>query len=86
MKLDGGQRPDGFSLHLTEDDRSKYCKEYWDNMPPTPPPEYSKEDGRPFLLDVNEKTYKKLMDLKKEGKYGLRTFERSLHNFQASEE
>jgi hypothetical protein len=24
-----GQRPDGCSLHLTEQDRAAYCKKYW---------------------------------------------------------
>jgi hypothetical protein len=49
-----GQRPDGYSLHLSETDRKTYCKDYWDKMPDEVPDEYSKEDGSPFLLDLDE--------------------------------
>jgi hypothetical protein len=49
-----GQRPDGYSLHLSETDRKTYLKEYWDKMPKQVPDEYSKEDGQAFLLDLDE--------------------------------
>lgn len=61
-----GSRPDGLSLHKSEKDRVIYCKEYWSRQPTTVPNEYSKEDGSPYLMDVNEddEIYKELMNSK----------------------
>ena len=73
-----GVRSDGYSVHLTEEDRKQYCKEYWDRQPKGPVPhEYFREGGTPYLLDVTAKSYKKLQTLKKEGKVGLRIWNES---------
>jgi hypothetical protein len=45
-----GQRPDGYSLHLTLRDMKKYIQEYWDSMPDRgpggeAPDEYSRPCG-----------------------------------------
>jgi len=53
-ELGWGDRPDGFSLHLTLDGLSRYVKQYWDSMPDTPPIEYSRPVGDPFMAAVTE--------------------------------
>ncbi len=52
-----GQRPDGYSLHLTESDRQRYITEYWGRMPDEVPDEYSRPDGSPVRIDVDELLY-----------------------------
>jgi len=52
-----GTRPDGFSLHLTDEDRKAYIKAYWDGMPDATPAEYSRPDGTPYAWDADEETY-----------------------------
>ncbi len=47
-----GARPDGFSLHLSQDHRDKYIKEYWDGMPPSAPDEYSRPLGNPYTVTL----------------------------------
>jgi hypothetical protein len=67
-----GVRPDGASLHLTEEDRISYCKDHWNrekklNSSGIVPDEYSRERGQPLVIDVDAKIYK----LIKESKYGI---------------
>lgn len=57
-----GTRPDGDSLHLTETDRVDYIDRYWDRMPDAVPDEYSRPDGSPKLIDVDEETYEKIVE------------------------
>jgi hypothetical protein len=52
-----GQRPDGYSLHLTRVDVRQFVNEYWDRMPDEVPDEYSRPRGEPFLVDVDDVTY-----------------------------
>lgn len=60
-----GQRPDGYTIHLTEDDRllfvegySKHLQEiYGDNTPS----EYSFPDGDAYVGDVDDKLYVNLV-------------------------
>jgi hypothetical protein len=47
-------------LHLTVEDAKKYSKAYWDKMPKEVPHEYSREDGEPFLIDVDDDIYGKV--------------------------
>ncbi len=63
-----GQRPDGYSLHLTESDRQRYVTEYWGRMPDEVPDEYSRPDGSPVRIDVDELLYAQV----KASKNGLR--------------
>lgn len=59
-ELGWGERPDGCSLHLTEEDRKLFCKEYWDYIHRTytkMPYEYSREDGHPKLIDIDHELY-----------------------------
>lgn len=49
-----GERPDGFSLHLSIEGLTSYVKTYWDGMPNTPPEEYSRPNGTPYPVRVSE--------------------------------
>lgn len=71
-----GTRPDGYSIHLTEEDRAAYCKkfakwqqdyfkkEYGDDRVP---PEYDRICGAPYLAEVDAKVYEELTANKKQG-------------------
>ena len=52
-----GTKPDGYSLHLTDEDREAFIREYWDQMPNAVPDEYSRPDGTPYVCYVDEGTY-----------------------------
>ncbi len=47
-----GVRPDGYSLHRTEEDRAAYVKAHWDSLPDEAPDEYSRPSGSPYEADV----------------------------------
>jgi len=52
-----GQRPDGYSLHLTEEDRERFVKEYWDSMPDRSegiPDCYTFPDGTAYTCAVDD--------------------------------
>jgi len=55
-----GTRPDGYSLHLTEEARKSYIEDYWASMPDEVPDEYSRPCGSPYVASVNEKTFIKV--------------------------
>lgn len=55
-----GWRPDGFSLHLTEQDRLAFIRRYWEEMPNETPSEYSKETKEPFNVGVTPEIYERL--------------------------
>lgn len=57
-----GTRPDGYSLHLSEDDRVRFIKAYWDGMPDGVPDEYERPDGTPYWCRVGEEIYKKVKE------------------------
>ena len=61
-----GQRPDGFTLHLTEDDYVNYVKEYNEkfNNKKSVPDCYTRADGYPYPIRVNHVTYLKIMQSK----------------------
>lgn len=66
-----GVRPDGYSLHMSENDRRAFVQECWDKMPKgEAPDEYSREDGRPYEAVVDQKTY----DSVKSSKNGIRVW------------
>jgi len=56
-----GTRPDGHSIHLSEQHRQQYIKEYWDRMPNAVPDEYSRPCTNPYPIDIDEETYQKLI-------------------------
>lgn len=56
-----GQRPDGASLHMTQDDAKTYLDSYWKSMPDEVPDEYSRNDsGTGKLVVVSSDMYSKL--------------------------
>lgn len=65
-----GVRPDGYSLHATDEDRLAYIKAYWDSMPDSPPDEYSRPSGSPYQAEIDSGTYGKLT----EAGLGLRVY------------
>lgn len=67
-----GTRPDGYSLHLTEEDRLAYIREYWNRMPDRVPDEYSRPDGTPYHWRAPQETY----DLVAASRNGIRHFGR----------
>lgn len=62
-ELGFGIRPDGYSLHLTHEDRNAYVEEYWAAMPEKLPNTYSrpvtKRDGSACIegIPVGIETY-----------------------------
>lgn len=71
-----GCRPDGASLHLTQDDVKKFIKKYWDGMPKEVPYEYSKANSDNGTLVIISK---KLHDQLKR-KESLRWWQYELHD------
>lgn len=67
-----GVRPDGSSLHLTEQDREKFIKEYWDGMPDETPDVYCRPEGQPRGCLIDDETYSKLLIATNDGEYGIR--------------
>ena len=65
-----GQRPDGYSLHLSLDDLEKYVEAYWERMPDSTPECYSFPSGSPRACDVDEELYKEI----EESEHGIRRY------------
>ena len=67
-----GQRPDGYSLHLTEQAAKDYTRGYMDEqkrqLGPTTPHTYNRPAGKPYQVIINDQT---LTELKKEGNLRL---------------
>ena len=69
-----GTRPDGYSLHLTEEDRKKYIEEYTKGRDPHDvPDEYDRPDGTPYIAEVDAETFQAVVN----SKYGIRKFDRN---------
>lgn len=69
-----GVRPDGYSHHLSYQDRSVFIKEYWDSMPDEVPDEYSRSSGDLKEVQVSSEDYAKLVEARQRGRYGLRFY------------
>ncbi len=72
-----GTRPDGYSLHLTDDDRKAFIKEYWDGMPKMVPDEYSRPvsmGSHPYACFADKKTFKEVQ----KSKNGVRYYSNNL--------
>lgn len=67
-----GTRPDGYSIHLSLDDRDRFIQEYWDSLPDEVPDEYSLPYGDAKPYSVNQKTFMRLQEAKEEQRFGLR--------------
>ncbi len=71
-----GQKHDGFTIHLNNEDKDNFIKEYWDeekkNNPSGETPSiYVRPEWNSDLIDVEEEVYKKLKKARKEGKFGI---------------
>lgn len=56
-----GCRPDGYTLHLTEQDRAAYVQAHWDSLPDGRAPSvYSRPRGTPYEIDVDDETLAKV--------------------------
>jgi hypothetical protein len=73
-----GQRPDGFTIHLTDEDRQKYCQKFMDDQDryfkssgESGIPECYSKPGGSDLIDVDSKTYRKLVAARKKRQYGI---------------
>jgi hypothetical protein len=69
-----GTRPDGYTMHLTEEDRVAFCKKFWaDERKRNPsgvaPSCYSRECGSPYAAKVDRKTYNAIE--KSKSKHGV---------------
>ncbi len=64
-----GQRPDGCSLHFTEEDGKEFIKEYWDRMPEETPDEYSHPYGELIPIKVSNETYQEILKSKNGCRY-----------------
>lgn len=60
-----GTRPDGVTLHLSEEHRRQYVLAYWkeehERTGGKTPSEYTREVGDPIVFDVDQETYDKLV-------------------------
>lgn len=55
-----GTRPDGYSLHLTDEARRKYIEDYWKRMPDYTPDEYSRPSGTAYWAEVSAEVFNKV--------------------------
>lgn len=70
-----GVRPNGYSLHRSEEARKRYIKAYWgrmSNLPPATPSvvvAYERPSGFPYLCQPHEETYQKVIESDLDGLY-----------------
>ena len=57
-----GTRPDGCSLHLTEDNFQTFLKEYWNRQPSEVPDEYLRPAGKPVIAYASTSLYKRIQE------------------------
>lgn len=55
-----GVRPDGYSIHLTEEDRVAYIDDYCKDRTGPVPDEYDRPCGKPYVAQVSPAVYKML--------------------------
>ncbi len=60
-----GPRPDGCSLHLTQEDRTEFVREYWASMPKQVPNEYSRPCEGQYAATVSADLYEKIKETRK---------------------
>lgn len=53
IEVGWGERPDGFSLHVSLADRNAAVQEHWDALPAVCPAEYEAPIGEPFWAEVS---------------------------------
>jgi hypothetical protein len=63
-----GVRPDGCSLHKTQDEFETFLEKYWAGMPDEVPDEYSRPTGEPVKAYVTKTLYEEI----KKSRNGIR--------------
>jgi hypothetical protein len=63
-----GTRPDGCSLHLTEEDAQQYVRDYAETLPKEVPNEYERPAGVPVGVTVTKDIYRQI----RKSKNGIR--------------
>ncbi len=77
-----GQRSDGYSMHLTEKDYTKYVEDYWSTMPDKTPHEYVRPDGCLKEVVISDKLFKQL----KKAKGNMRLWDSEVHKLKKDNE
>lgn len=77
-----GQKPDGGSIHLNEEEYRKYVKNYWDSMPDSVPGCYERPDGNLREIVVSDELLKKL----EESNGGIRLWNSELKELKEKNE
>jgi len=57
-----GERPDGWTMHASQEDRKAFIASYWERMPDKVPDEYSYPNGDGFVIEVDKEIYKNVCD------------------------
>lgn len=67
-----GHRPDGYTLHLTQEDYKAWMAEHYaQRTSKEPPNEYSYPSGSPRTLQVDSKVHKQLLASRANDGYGI---------------
>lgn len=67
-----GTRPDGYSIHQSEEDRQAYIREYMKGRDPDDvPDEYDRTDGAPYWCEIDDDD-KRIEELRETSKHGIR--------------
>lgn len=75
-----GVRPDGCSLHYSQEDLRCFIRGYWDSMPDEIPDEYSRPVENPYRAIVSKELYDKLLNSK--NPHGCRVFQHEMRGEQ----
>jgi len=71
-------RPDGCSLHTSENELSKYVKKYWDSMPDETPDIYSRPDGDGVWCEVSLDFFREVKEIEERDLW-VRVFQRHIN-------
>ena len=62
VEVGWGERPDGYSLHLSLEDLESFVASHWEKWPDKLPAEYSQPCGTPFECPVDYETYRQVQE------------------------
>lgn len=57
-----GERPDGFSLHISLEGLKRYVQAYWDGMPDQAPEEYERPCGTPYEVSITDELSRQIQE------------------------
>jgi len=70
-----GIRPDGYSLHLNQDNAENFIEDYWNTMPEEVPNEYSRPCYPAMSVKVTPTLYLKISESENGIRFYNRTFD-----------